>query len=103
MLEILLVVIIIGMLVGVAVVNIFYWNRSLLLLLKMPHYPNWVHGIAGAFKILGSILWVPLGGALAMAGMLSGYFVVTTAALVRKSLQVLRKAEAETPAPAGEG
>lgn len=89
------------LLVGVAVVNIFYWNRSLLLLLGMPHYPNWVHGIVGAAKIVGSILWVPVGGAVAMAAMLSGYFAVTTGALVRKSIQVLRRAEVESPAPAG--
>ena len=81
------------LLVGTAAVNIFYWNRSLLLLLGMPHYPNWVHGIAGAFKIVGSILWVPVGGAMAMAWMLSGYFVVTTATLVRKAAQALRRTE----------
>jgi O-antigen/teichoic acid export membrane protein len=82
------------LLVGAAAVNIFYWNRSLLLLLGMPQYPNWVHGIAGVLKIAGSILWVPVGGAMAMAGMLSGYFVVTTGVLVRKSAQVLARAEA---------
>ena len=88
------------LLIGAASVNTFYWNRSLLLLLGMPHYPNWVHGIAGALKILGSILWVPAGGAMAMAGLLSGYFVVTTGLLVRKSMQVLGRAQA---APAGDG
>jgi O-antigen/teichoic acid export membrane protein len=88
------------LLVGAAAVNIFYWNRSLLLLLGMPDYPNWVHGITGTFKILGSILWVPVGGAMAMAAMLSGYFAVTTGVLVRKSIQVLRRVQA---APSGEG
>jgi O-antigen/teichoic acid export membrane protein len=82
------------LLIGAAAVNIFYWNRSLLLLLGFPSYPNWVHGIAGAGKILGSILWVPAGGAIAMAGLLSGYFAVTTGILVRKSLQVLGRAQA---------
>jgi hypothetical protein len=52
-------------------------------------YPNWVHGITGTFKILGSILW-PVGGAMAMAAMLSGYFAVTTGVLV-SSIQVLRR------------
>jgi O-antigen/teichoic acid export membrane protein len=87
------------LLIGAAAVNIFYWNRSLLLLLGMPHYPNWVHGIAGALKILGSIVWVPAGGAMAMAAMLSGYFVATTGVLVRKSMQMLGRAQA---ASAGE-
>jgi O-antigen/teichoic acid export membrane protein len=82
------------LLIGAAAVNIFYWNRSLLLLLGLPQYPNWVHGIAGALKILGSFLWVPIGGAMAMAGLLSGYFVVTTGVLVRKSIQVLGRTEA---------
>jgi O-antigen/teichoic acid export membrane protein len=91
------------LLVGVAIVNIFYWNRSLLMLLGMPQYPNWVHGIVGAGKIIGSILWVPIGGAVAMAGMLSGYFAVTTTILVRKSIQVLHRAEVEQPPPAVEG
>jgi O-antigen/teichoic acid export membrane protein len=85
------------LLIGAAAVNIFYWNRSLLLLLGMPQYPNWVHGIAGALKIAGSILWVPVGGATAMAVMLSGYFAGTTAVLVRKSMQVLRRAESTAP------
>jgi O-antigen/teichoic acid export membrane protein len=88
------------LLIGAASVNIFYWNRSLLLLLGLPSYPNWVHAIAGALKVLGSILWVPVGGAMAMAGLLSGYFVVTTGILVRKSIQVLGRAQA---APAGDG
>jgi O-antigen/teichoic acid export membrane protein len=87
------------LLVGAAAVNIFYWNRSLLLLLGMAHYPNWVHGIAGAFKIAGSIVWVPVGGAMAMAGLLSGYFAVTTGVLVRKSAQMLARAEAAAPEP----
>ncbi len=81
------------LLIGAAAVNIFYWNRSLLLLLGMPQYPNWVHGIVGSMKILGSILWVPVGGAMAMGALLSGYFALTTGILVRKSMQMLRRAE----------
>src|SRR3989304_4460371 len=77
------------LLIGAAAVNIFYWNRSLLLRLGKPAYPNGVHAIAGSLKIVGSILWVPFGGAMTMAGLLSGYFVVTTGVLVRKSMQVL--------------
>lgn len=92
--------VLIVLLVGAAAVNIFYWNRSLLLLLGMPHYPNWVHAIAGALKIAGSIVWVPAGGAMAMAGLLSGYFVATTGVLVRKSMQVLGRAQA-APAEGG--
>ena len=89
------------LLIGAAAVNTFYWNRSLLLLLGMPHYPNWVHGIVGSMKILGSILWVPVGGAMAMGALLSGYFAVTTGILVRKSLQVLRRTEAALPSVEG--
>jgi O-antigen/teichoic acid export membrane protein len=92
--------VLIVLLIGAAAVNIFYWNRSLLLLLGVPQYPNWVHGIAGALKIAGSIVWVPVGGAMAMAGLLSGYFASTTAVLVRKSVQVLGLGEAARP---GEG
>jgi len=82
------------LLIGAAAANVFYWNRSLLLLLGMPQYPNWVHGIVGAAKIIGALLWVPVAGAMAMAALLSGYFAVTTGILVRKSIQVLRMAEA---------
>lgn len=82
------------LLIGAAVVNIFYWNRSLLLLLGLPHYPNWVHGIAGTLKIVGSIVWVPAGGAMAMGALLSGYFVATTGVLVRKSMRVLARTQA---------
>ncbi len=82
------------LLLGVIVVNVFYWNRSLLLLLGRPHIPNWVHAAVGTVKIAGSIVWVPVGGALAMAGLLSGYFVLTAGILARKSIARLRQAEA---------
>jgi O-antigen/teichoic acid export membrane protein len=89
------------LLIGAAAVNVFYWNRSLLLLLGMPQYPNWVHGVVGAAKIIGSLLWVPVGGAMAMAGLLSGYFAVTTGILVHKSIRVLGLAEASQAEPEG--
>jgi hypothetical protein len=38
--------------------------------------------------------WVPVGGAMAMAALLSGYFVATTAVLVRKAMRLLQRTQA---------
>jgi O-antigen/teichoic acid export membrane protein len=82
------------LLVGAMAVNILYWNRSMLLLLGQPTYPNWVQLIAGIVKIAATIVVVPATGAMGMAGLLSAYFAGTTAILVARVRQVLRRAEA---------
>jgi O-antigen/teichoic acid export membrane protein len=82
------------LLAGSAIVNILYWNRSVLLLLGQANYPNWVHFWGGVLKIVGTTLWVPAAGAQAMAALLSGYFIATTGVLVARTRTALRAAEA---------
>jgi O-antigen/teichoic acid export membrane protein len=89
------------LLVGTVIVNILYWNRSVLLLLGQASYPNWVHGWAGLLKIAGTIALVPASGANAMAALLSGHFAATTGVLVAHTDKALRQAEAHSAVAAG--
>jgi O-antigen/teichoic acid export membrane protein len=82
------------LLIGTMAVNILYWNRSVLLLLGQPAYPNWVQLWAGLLKIGATAVYVPVSGAIGMAVLLSTYFVGTTAVLVARAQQALKRAEA---------
>jgi O-antigen/teichoic acid export membrane protein len=81
------------LLTGVIVVNIFFWNRSVLLPLGMPEYPTKVLFIGAIFKIIGTVLLVPRWGANGMAVLLTGFFLFTTTVLVWKTLREIRNAE----------
>lgn len=85
------------LLVGVLAVNVFYWNRNVLLPLGMPEAPTRVHLAAALIKIAGMILLVPMWGANGMALLLSAFYVGTTGALVWKTMVELRRAEAVAP------
>ncbi len=89
------------LLLGVAVVNIFYWNRNVLLPLGMPGYPTVVHLVAAAAKVAGIFLLVPRWGALAMAALLSAFYMGTGGTLVGKTVLELRRAEARSGAASG--
>jgi O-antigen/teichoic acid export membrane protein len=73
---------------------VLYWNRSVLLLLGQPAYPNWVQFWAGLLKIGATFAFVPATGAIGMAVLLSAYFTGTTGVLVARTQQALRSAEA---------
>ncbi len=81
------------LLIGVIVVNIFFWNRSVLLTLGMPEYPTKVLFIGAIFKIIGTVLFVPRWGANAMAVLLTGFFLFTTSVLIWKTLREIKNAE----------
>jgi O-antigen/teichoic acid export membrane protein len=81
------------LLIGVIVVNIFFWNRSVLLPLGMPGYPTKILFIGAIFKIIGTVLFVPRWGANAMAVLLTGFFLFTTSVLIWKTLHEIRNAE----------
>jgi O-antigen/teichoic acid export membrane protein len=80
-------------LIGVIFVNIVYWNRSILLPLGMPDFPAKMGFVAAAVQIAGMLLLVPSGGALAMAGMMSAFFIINTGGNLWKSLKELHSAE----------
>jgi O-antigen/teichoic acid export membrane protein len=81
------------MLVGGAAVNIFYWNRSVLLPLNLPEFPTKVHFVGAVLKVIGIVLLVPQFGALGMSALLSAFFLFTSLVLVFKALQTISKAE----------
>jgi O-antigen/teichoic acid export membrane protein len=81
------------LLIGVIVVNILFWNRSVLLPLGMPEYPTKVLFFGAIFKVIGMILLVPRWGANGMAVLLTGFFLFTTSVLVWKTLREIRNAE----------
>jgi O-antigen/teichoic acid export membrane protein len=85
-------------LIGVITVNIFYWNRSVLLPLGMPDFPTKIGLLAAVVQISGMIVLVPQAGALAMAGMMSLFFIVTAGFNLWKSMRELHKVETKTSA-----
>ena len=85
------------LLLGVLAVNIFYWNRNVLLPLGMPEYPTKVHLVAAALKVGGIFALVPRMGAVGMAALLSVFYLGTTGALVWKTMVELRRAERVVP------
>ena len=86
------------LLVGVMAVNIFFWNRNVLLPLGMPEYPTKVHLVAAILKVVGILLLVPRWGANGMAALLSAFYLGTTGALVWKTYREVRRAERLTAA-----
>ncbi len=90
------------LLVGVTVVNIFYWNRTVLLPLGLPSVPTLVYFMATVLNIIGIVLLVPKMGALGMAALLSGFFLVTTLALVLVTRVELKRAARLSALAAGD-
>lgn len=88
------------LLLGVTVVNAFYWNRIVLLPLGLPEYPTLVTGMGALLKVAAILVLVPRLGALGMAITLSGFFLLTGGVLVLKTLHELRvRAQAEALQP----
>ena len=81
------------LLIGVIVINVLFWNRSVLLPLGMPEYPTKVLFVGAIFKVIGTVLLVPRWGANGMAALLTGFFLFTTSVLVWKTLREIRNAE----------
>ena len=89
------------LLVGILVVNIFYWNRTVLLPLGLPEYPTKVYLIGTILRVVGILTLVPLYGAEGMAVLLSAFFILTVLILVRKTAVELGKVERQPAAAAG--
>lgn len=78
------------LLAGLTVVNIFYWNRTVLLPLGLPEYPTKVTLVAAVLKV-GAMFWlVPRLGAVGMAITLSAFFLGTAVVLVWKTVREIR-------------
>jgi O-antigen/teichoic acid export membrane protein len=83
---------------GLIVVNLFYWNRKLLLTLGLPEYPVMVNFVAALVKIGLTIVIVPIAGAIGMAILLSAFFLVPTLVMVGKGLATLQR-QSHIPSP----
>jgi O-antigen/teichoic acid export membrane protein len=88
------------LLLGIAAVNIFYWNQLTLLPLGLPDVPTKVQFVGAIGKVAGTIILVPLWGAPGMAALLSAFLFLTTLALVWRTMVELRRAEGRTLDPA---
>lgn len=80
------------LLLGVAVVNIFYWNRNVLLPLGKPSYPTKVYLVGTVLRVIAILALVPDLGAIGMAILLSAFFAGTAAVLVLKTMAEIRQA-----------
>lgn len=82
------------LLIGYGVANIANWNRPLLLALGKPNYPLMVSGITGAIEIALIFLFVPTGGYLIGAAIVSGYFVISITWTALRGLSIIKREEA---------
>jgi len=78
------------LLVGYGVANIFFWDRSLLLAFGKAELPLRVSFFAMLGKVVLAFLLVPVLGYMAEAALFSAYFVVSVSVLVLQGLAVIR-------------
>jgi O-antigen/teichoic acid export membrane protein len=81
------------LLVGVSMVNVFYWNQLTLLPLGFPEIPTKVFFLGAVLKVTGTIILIPYLGAPGMAMLLSGFLFATTLVLVWRSVVEIKRAE----------
>lgn len=81
------------LLIGYGFANIMNWNRPLLLALGKPSLPVLIALVVGLAEIVLTILLVPKFGYLSMAGILSGYFVVSISIIVWRGMRELSNQE----------
>jgi len=79
------------LLVGYGIANVFFWDRSLLLAFGKAELPLKVSFFAMLGKVLLAFLIVPVIGYLAEAALFSAYFVVSVGILVLKGLALIRQ------------
>ena len=83
-------------LVGLGFANIFFWNRPLLLSLKLPMVPYRASLYCGIAKVALTFLLVPVLGLNVEAGLLSAFFLISISAIVLQGLKELKsRAECE--------
>lgn len=81
------------LLLGYGVANIFNWNRSLMLALGRSAEPLRIAALVGVLELTAIFLFVPQGGYLAMAGVLSGYFALSIGLIVWRGLKEMQRQE----------
>jgi O-antigen/teichoic acid export membrane protein len=81
------------LMVGYSISNIFFWNRSLLLSFGKANIPLYIITGAAIAKIALAFVFVPVYGMNAEALLLSGNFVVSVGLLVWIGLAMIRRVE----------
>ena len=71
--------------------GILQWNRPLLLSLGKPGFPLLVAALVGIPELVLIYWFVPRYGHLAMAGILSAYFIVTSVIVAERGLTILHR------------
>jgi len=79
------------LLIGYGIANIFFWDRSLLLAFGKAELPLWISFFAMLGKVALAFLIVPAVGYLAEAALFSAYFVISVGILVLKGLAEVRQ------------
>jgi O-antigen/teichoic acid export membrane protein len=83
------------LLIGYGMANIFFWNRPLLLAQGLADYPFWVSFWTMLAKVGLALVLLPRTSYLAEAGLLSGYFIITVGLIVWRGLRGIDRAEGE--------
>jgi len=78
------------LLVGYGMANIFNWNRPLMLAFGKPSYPLLVAVGVGVIEILLILRLVPMGGYLVMAAILSAYLAVSVGLIAWKGWRLIQ-------------
>jgi len=76
--------------IGYGIANVFFWDRSLLLAFGKAEMPLRVSFFAMLGKVLLAFLIVPVLGYLAEAALFSAYFVISVGILTLKGLAEIR-------------
>lgn len=85
------------LLVGYAITNIYFWNRSLLLSFGKANVPLLVLAVGGIMKMALAFVVVPVYGINGEAALLSGYFILTTGVMILIGYAVIKKSELAEP------
>lgn len=81
------------LLIGYGFASVFQWNRPLLLALGKPSFPVIVSFLVGLIELPLIFLLVPRFGYLTLAGILSGYFVLSIGIIVWRGLAEIKQRE----------
>lgn len=81
------------LLIGYGVANIFFWNRSVLLAFGKAEYPLIVSFLSMVGKVGLAFLIVPVLGYMAEAALFSAYFVISVGVMVVRGLGEIRGRE----------
>jgi O-antigen/teichoic acid export membrane protein len=83
------------LLLGYGIANIMNWNRPLLLAFGKPAYPLLIAIAVGSIELLLTLWFVPVGGYLAMAAILSGYLGLSVSLTAWRGWREIREQEAK--------